>query len=162
MSSMNHVDAKPLNFDNLFLEKEYHQMKAYEQSKLANLLFSYELSRRFEKADLSIESIAAHPGFVKSNIMKSNEHTQRSFGFNLIFNLFNIILAMPPKKGALGIMRAATDRSIRNGEYVGPTKIGGFRGLPKLMESSDLSYNEGDAQKLWEMSEQLTGVKYNF
>jgi len=57
-------------------------------------------------------------------------------------------------------MRAATDRILKNGEYVGPTKIGGFRGLPKLLTSSEKSYNENDAQKLWEMSEQLTGVKY--
>jgi hypothetical protein len=67
---------------------------------------------------------------------------------------------MTPSKGSLGIMRAATDRTLKNGEYVGPTKIGGFRGLPKLLTSSEKSYTEKDAQKLWEMSEQLTGVKY--
>jgi len=161
MSSMNHEQGI-MNFDNLFLEGEYHQMKAYEQSKLANLLFSYELHRRLGRAGVSVESIAAHPGFVKSNIMKSNEYTKRSFGFTLMFNVFDALLAMTPDKGSLGIMRAATDRTLKNGDYVGPTNIGGFRGFPKLLTSSERSYNEIDANKLWEMSEQLTGVEYVF
>ncbi len=161
MSSMNHEQGV-MNFDNLFLKGEYHPMKSYEQSKLANLLFSYELSRKLTQAGVSVESIAAHPGFVKSNIMKSNEHTQRSFGFSLMFRIFDVLLAMTPSKGSLGIMRAATDRTLKNGEYVGPTKMNGFRGLPKLLTSSENSYNEKDAQRLWEMSEQLTDVKYVF
>ena len=161
MSSMNHEQGI-MNFDNLFLEGEYHQMKAYEQSKLANLLFSYELSRRFAQAGVDVESIAAHPGFVKSNIMKSNEYTKRSFGFAMMFNVFDVVLGMSPSKGSLGIMRAATDRTLKNGEYVGPTNMNGFRGLPKLLASSERSYNEKDAKELWGMSEQLTGVKYVF
>ena len=161
MSSMNHEQGI-INFDNLFLEGEYHQMKAYEQSKLANLLFSYELSRRFTQAGVVVESIAAHPGFVKSNIMKSNEYTERSFGFTMMFNVFDLLLAMTPSMGSLGIMRAATDKTLKNGDYVGPTKIRGFRGYPKLLTSNENSYNEKDAAKLWEMSEQLTGVKYVF
>jgi len=159
MSSMNHMQGV-MNLNNLFLEGEYHQMKAYEQSKLANLLFSYELSRRLAQAGVSVESIAAHPGFVKSNIMKTNEYTKRSFGFTLMFNIFDLLLAMTPSMGSLGIMRAATDRTLKNGEYVGPTKMGGFRGFPELMNSSEGSYNEKDAEKLWEISEELTGVKY--
>ena len=159
MSSMNHEQGI-MNFDNLFLEGEYHQMKAYEQSKLANLLFSYELSRKLTQAGVSVESIAAHPGFVKSNIMKSNEYTKRSFGFAMMFNIFDVLLAMTPSMGSLGIMRASTDRTLKNGEYVGPTQMGGYRGLPKLLTSSERSYNEEDAKKLWEMSEELTDVRY--
>ena len=159
MSSMNHEQGI-MNFDNLFLEGEYHQMKAYEQSKLANLLFSYELSRKLTQAGVSVESIAAHPGFVKSNIMKSNEYTKRSFGFTMMFNIFDVLLAMTPSMGSLGIMRAATDRTLKNGEYVGPTQMGGYRGLPNLLTSSERSYNEEDAKKLWEMSEELTDVRY--
>ncbi len=161
MASMNHEQGQ-INFDNLFLTGEYHQMRAYEQSKLANLLFAYELSRKLTRAGVDVESIAAHPGFVKSNIMKSNEYTTRSFGFTLMFNIFNVLLAMTPEKGSLGIMRAATDRKLENGDYVGPTKMGGFRGLPKLLTSSENSYNKKDAKRLWEMSEQLTGIKYIF
>jgi len=161
MSSMNHEQGI-MNFDNLFLEGEYQQMRAYEQSKLANLLFSYELSRRFTQAGGQAESIAAHPGLVKSNIMKSNEYTERSFGFAMMFDIFDLFLAMTPSKGSLGIMRAATDRTLKNGDYVGPTKMRRFRGTPKLLTSSENSYNEKDAAKLWEMSEQLTGVIYAF
>jgi len=161
MSSMNHVQGTMI-FDNLFLTGEYHQMKAYEQSKLANLLFAYELSRKLAQTGANIESIAAHPGFVKSNIMKSNEHTQRSFSFSLMFNIFDLLLAMTPDMGSLGIMRAATDGTLKNGQYVGPTKMGGFRGFPELLESSEASHNEDDAKRLWEISEELTGVKYAF
>ncbi|MBT7074519.1 MAG: SDR family NAD(P)-dependent oxidoreductase, partial [Anaerolineae bacterium] len=145
MSSMNHVQGI-MNLDNLFLKNEYHQMKAYEQSKLANLLFAYELSRKLAQAGVSVESIGAHPGFVKSNIMKSNEHTQRTFGFSMMFNIFDVLLAMTPDMGSLGIMRAATDRTLKNGQYVGPTKMGGFRGFPELVESSEASHNEDDAK----------------
>ncbi len=161
MGSMNHEQGI-INFDNLFLKGEYHQMKAYEQSKLANLLFSYELGRRLTKAGVSVESIAAHPGFVNSNIMKSNDYTKRSFGFSMMFNIFGLLLAMTPEMGSLGIMRAATDKTLKNGDYVGPTKMGGFRGYPEVMPSSERSYNEEDAKRLWEMSEELTGVKYSF
>jgi len=69
---------------------------------------------------------------------------------------------MTPSMGSLGIIRAATDRTLKNGDYVGPTKIGGFRGLPKLLTSSERSYNEKDAKKLWPMSEQYTGVTFAF
>jgi len=79
-----------------------------------------------------------------------------------MFNIFDTLLAMTPSIGCLGIMHAATDRTLKNGEYVGPTKIGGFRGFPELMTSSERSYNENDAKRLWEMSEELTGVKYVF
>lgn len=159
MNSMNHEQGE-MNFDNLFLEGEYQPMKAYEQSKLANLLFAYELSRRFTQAGVDVESIAAHPGFFKLNSMKSNDYTQRSFGFAMMFNVFDTLLGMPPSKGSLGIMRATTDRTLYNGEYVGPTNMNGFRGLPKLLASSERSYNEKDAKILWEMSEELTNVRY--
>jgi len=161
MASMNHEQGQ-INFDNLFLTGEYHQMRAYEQSKLANLLFAYELSRKLTQTGAGVESIAAHPGFVKTNIMKTNDHTQRAFGFKMMFNILDLLLAMTPEKGSLGIMRAATDRTLENGDYVGPTKMGGFRGLPKLLTSSENSYNEKDAATLWEMSTELTGVKYIF
>lgn len=151
-----------MNFDNLFFQGEYTPMKAYNQSKLATHLFAYELGKRFTDTGMSVESIAANPGFIKSNILKANEYTNRSFGFNLIFGLSETLLAMTPDEGSLAIMRAATDRTLKNGEYISPTILGGFRGPPKLVTLNDKAYNDEDAQKLWEMSEQLTGVKYIF
>ena len=161
VGSMNGEQGE-MNFDNLFFEGEYQPMKAYNQSKLATHLFAYELGKRFADAGMSVESNAANPGFIKSNILKSNEYTKRSFGFTLMFGFFETLLAMTPDKGSLAIMRAATDRSLRNGEYVSPTRIGGLRGLPRLVTLSDRAYNAEDAKRLWEMSEQFTGVKYAF
>ncbi len=161
VGSMNGEQGE-MNFDNLFFEGEYQAMKAYNQSKLATHLFAYELGKRFSDAGMSVESIAANPGFIKSNILKSNEYTQRSFGFKLMIGFFETLLAMTPEQGALPIIRAAADRTLKNGDYVSPTKIGGLRGLPKLVTLSDEAYNGEDAKKLWKISEQLTGVKYLF
>lgn len=79
-----------------------------------------------------------------------------------MFDIFETLLAMTPDQGSLSIMRAATDRDLKNGDYVSPTKFGGFRGLPKLVTLSDKAYNDEDAKRLWEMSEQLTDVEYVF
>ncbi len=161
VGSMNGEQGK-MNFDNLFFEGEYQAMPAYNQSKLATHLFAYELGKQFADAGLNVESLAANPGFIKSNILKSNEYTQRSFGFRLMFGFFETLLAMTSEQGSLPIMRAATDRTLENGDFVSPTKVGGMRGLPKLVTLNDKAYNDEDAKRLWKMSEELTGVKYVF
>ncbi|MCP4424967.1 MAG: SDR family NAD(P)-dependent oxidoreductase [Chloroflexi bacterium] len=161
VGSMNGEQGE-MNFDNLFFEGEYQAMPAYNQSKLATHLFAYELGKRFADAGLSVESLAANPGFIKSNILKENEYTQRSFGFKLMFGFIETLLAMSPDQGSLPIMRAATDRTLKNGDFVSPTKIGGMRGLPKLVTLTNKAYNDENAKRLWEMSEELTDVKYIF
>jgi len=120
-----------MNFDNLFFEGKYDAMPAYNQSKLATHLFAYELSKRFENAGLDIQSLSANPGFIKSNILKDNAYTTRSFGFKLMFGFFEILLAMSPDQGSLSLMRAATDQTLQNGDFLSPMRAGGMRGLPK-------------------------------
>ena len=161
VGSMNGEQGK-MNFDNLFFEGEYDAMQAYNQSKLATHLFAYELGKRFENAGLRIQSLAANPGFIKSNILKENAYTTRSFGFKLMFGFFESLLAMSPDQGSLPIMRAATEKTLKNGDFVSPMKAGGMRGLPKLVTLTNPAYNDENAKKLWEVSEELTGVKYAF
>jgi len=151
-----------MNFDNIFFEGEYQAMPAYNQSKLATHLFAYELGKRFENAGLLIDSLAANPGFIKSNILKDNAYTTRSFGFKLMFGFFETLLAMSPDQGSLSIMRAATDRTLKNGDFISPMKAGGMRGLPKIVTLTNSAFNNENAKKLWEMSEELTGVRYEF
>ncbi len=161
VGSMNGEQGE-MKFDNIFFEGEYQAMAAYNQSKLATHLFAYELGKRFADAGLGVESLAANPGFIKTNILKENEYTQRSFGFKLMFGFFETLLAMTPEQGSLPIMRAATDRTLKNGDFMSPTKVGGMRGLPKLVTLNNEAYNEANAKRLWEMSEELTGVEYAF
>jgi len=161
VGSMNGEQGE-MNFDNLFFEGEYQAMPAYNQSKLATHLFAYELGKRFENAKLGIESLAANPGFIKTNILKDNAYTTRSFGFKLMFGIAESLVAMSPDQGALPIMRAATDRTLKNGDFVSPMKAGGMRGLPKLVTLTNTAYNDENAKELWKISEELTGVKYEF
>lgn len=151
-----------MNFDNLFFDGNYDAMQAYNQSKLATHLFFYELGKRLENAGLGVQSLAVNPGFIKSNILKDNAYTTRSFGFKLMFGFFEVLLAMSPDQGSLSMMRAATDKMLKNGDYLSPTKAGNMKGLPKMVILSDKAYNDADAKRLWEMSEELTGVKYDF
>jgi len=159
VGSMNGEQGE-MNFDNLFFEGEYQALPVYNQSKLATHLFAYELGKRFENAGLDIESLAVNPGFIKSNILKENAYTTRSFGFKLMFGFFEILLAMSPNQGSLSMMRAATDRTLKNGDFVSPMKAGGMRGFPKLVTLTNPAYNDKNAKNLWKISEELTGVKY--
>ncbi|MCP4141996.1 MAG: SDR family NAD(P)-dependent oxidoreductase [Chloroflexi bacterium] len=159
VGSMNGEQGK-MHFDNLFFEGNYDAMQAYNQSKLATHLFAYELGKRFENAGIGVEVLAANPGFIKTNILKENAYTTRSFGFKLMFGIAEALLAMSPDQGSLPIMRAATDQTLKNGDFVSPMKTGGMRGLPKLVTLTNPDFNDENAKRLWEMSEELTGVKY--
>lgn len=143
-----------IHFDDLNFEKSYNRDQAYAQSKLANLLFAYELDRRLKTHNIKTIVTAAHPGYTKTNL-------QANSGF-MIAVVLNNILAQNVKIGALPILRAATEENLKGGEYFGPTKTMEMRGFPELVKSSDKSYDEDLAKRLWNVSEKLTGIKYEF
>jgi NAD(P)-dependent dehydrogenase (short-subunit alcohol dehydrogenase family) len=143
-----------IHFDDLNFEKSYNRDQAYAQSKLANLLFAYELDRRLQANNINTIVTAAHPGYTKTNL-------QANSGF-LISVILNNILAQNVKIGTLPILRAATDENVKGGEYFGPTKMMELKGYPELVKSSDKSYDKDLAKKLWEVSEKLTNLKYEF
>ncbi len=161
MSSMA-ASAGKMHFENFNLEKEYGRTKAYSQSKLANLLFAYELQRKFEQANSSIISVAAHPGYTATNLQSAGPSMEggRRWWARL-YKISNKIMAQNVKIGALPILCAATDSVIEGGDYIGPKGFRGMRGRPKKVRSSKQSYNEEDARQLWKMSEEMTGVNYN-
>jgi len=147
-----------MNFDNLLYENGagYSPTGAYGRSKLANLLFTYELQRRFEAAGVDAAALAAHPGGTNTNLQDEIGEHWYIKPFMPLMRLYMQDSAM----GALPTLRAAVDPQARGGQYYGP---GGFmeqRGYPVLVESNDASHNLADARRLWEVSEALTGVSF--
>jgi len=152
VSSFGHRILARIHFDDLQLERKYNRVEAYGQSKLANLLFTYELQRRFKlKGDPTV-ALAAHPGFADTELMR---HLP---GF--IPDFFWRPFAQPTDMGALPTLRAATDPGAQGGQYYGPDGIGEVQGSPKAVESSKQSHNEDLQRRLWMESEELTGVTY--
>ena len=151
-SSLAHLNGS-IRLNDLNWHLEYSRTKAYGQSKLANLLFAYELDRKFKAHLNTAVSVASHPGI-------SNTSLQRTSGFltHLLFNL----MAQTSEMGALPELRAATDEKLTGGEYIGPNGLLGVRGYPEIVRSNKQSYDLGLAQDLWTLSEKLTGVHFNF
>ena len=125
---------------------------AYGQSKLANLLFTSELGRRLEAAGSGVVVAAAHPGWTQTNLQQHSRLAQ----------FFNPLLAMEPPGGALPTLRAATDPAVGNDDYFGPDGWLEMRGTPKRAYRSRASQNATDAERLWKISEERTGVQFDF
>jgi NAD(P)-dependent dehydrogenase (short-subunit alcohol dehydrogenase family) len=158
VSSLGHRRAK-LDVDNLlFTRGNYNRNVAYFNSKLANLLFTYELQRKFEEHHLDTISVAAHPGGSNTNLAR---HIEKNTWFKLLKPLF-LLLAQSAEKGTLPEVRASIAADVKGGEYYGPKGFNEMGGYPVLVESTADSHNQLAAKKLWEISEKLTGVKYNF
>ncbi len=150
VSSYVHYLGK-INFDDLNSEKAYQKWLAYGQSKLANVLFAYELHRRTSKNGNNPISIAVHPGYAATNLQR----TTRFFSFT------NLFMAQSQEMGALPTLFAATNPEVRGGEYIGPDGFLGQRGYPHKAQSSGRSDDQSTAQRLWEISEELTKVRFN-
>lgn len=140
-----------VSFGNLNSEKRYWRWEAYGLSKLANLLFTYELQRRLAAAGADAIAVAAHPGYTHTNL-------QQYSGF---FSRLNHLAAQTPEMGALPILYAATAPDVVGGGYYGPDGPFELRGYPKRVSSSRTSRNETTARRLWEVSEEMTGVSYD-
>jgi NAD(P)-dependent dehydrogenase (short-subunit alcohol dehydrogenase family) len=146
-------DFEPsIQLDDLSFSQNFDTKKAYAQSKLANLLFTYELDRRLKAANINTIATAAHPGYTATNL-------QKDAGF--IMKIMNVILAQKVDMGVLPILRAATAPNLKGGEFFGPTKMNELKGYPELVPSSDTSYDQNLAQKLWAVSENLVAYKYD-
>jgi NAD(P)-dependent dehydrogenase (short-subunit alcohol dehydrogenase family) len=159
VSSLAHKQWK-INFTNSLSEyaHNYNSLRAYARSKLANLLFAYELQRRFEKNCYNSIAVAAHPGASYTNL---GRHQEGKLLARILRPL--IIKVLPsPHAGALPQIRAAADPCVKGGEYYGPSGFLQLAGHPVVVKSTKSSHNLEDAQKLWDISEELTGVKYRF
>ena len=155
VSSVGHrsgdIDVNALMLD----RSNYKRWRAYYRSKLANLLFTYEMHRRLERAQIdNISSLAAHPGVARTNLAQG-------MGFvGTLLKPIAFLFVQSAKMGALPILRAATDPTAQSGQYYGPDKPHERSGFPVVVTSSPDSHNEEHARLLWERSEELTGVKF--
>lgn len=149
-----------MRFDDLSWSRGYSRWPAYGMSKLANLLFTYELAKRIAAKGLPILAGAAHPGYAATNLQHRGAELAGNALWAKAIQLFNPIGGQSPAMGALPQLYAATSPEMAPADYVGP---GGFmraRGYPKKMRSNKLSYDTDAMRRLWEVSEQLTGVRY--
>ncbi len=141
-----------INFIDLQSERRYNRVTAYAQSKLANLLFTYELQRRLAEAHAPTIAVAAHPGTSDTELVRHLPGWMQ-VGSRLVPNQDAV-------HGALPTVRAATDPAAGGGDYYGPSGFGEFAGPPVRVKSSARSHDASAARQLWAISEQLTGVTF--
>lgn len=151
-----------MDFEDLHGERSYEKWGAYGQSKLANLLFTYELDRRLDEHDVDdVVSVACHPGYADTDLQYRGPRELGSSIRMAGMKVANTLLAQSAAQGALPMLFAATHDSVAGGEYVGPGGLLDMRGHPEFQRSSDESYDRRTARRLWEVSEELTGVGFD-
>ena len=151
LSSLAHRIRARINFDDLQAERSYSRVAAYSQSKLANLMFTYELARRLSGAATTTIAVAAHPGLASTELTRNTPAASAALAR---------LISQKPAMGALPTLRAATDPGVLGGQYYGPGGIFGTRGYPELARSSGQSRDTAIGRRLWTVSEELTGVTF--
>jgi len=148
-----------MRFDDLQGERKYDRWGAYGQSKLANLMFCFELQRRATEADVPLLSLAAHPGYANTNLQfaATDRFYEKAVGW-----VGNRLIAQSADMGALPTLYAATVPDLPGGTYAGPGGRTEQRGYPKVVSAAGKAYDEQAWRRLWEVSETLTGVHYEF
>ncbi len=159
VSSMAHKQGK-MDFSNLLFENGvgYSPIKSYGRSKLANLLFTYELQRRMAASAIKSIAVAAHPGVSNTNLAR---YLEDKLIFKILMPLMSPFI-QEQDMGALPQIRASVDEHVKGGEYYGPGGFNEMKGCPVLVKSNAASHSLDDAKKLWEVSEKITGISFQF
>ncbi|MDS0261650.1 oxidoreductase [Haloarcula sp. S1CR25-12] len=160
-SSQAHT-AGEMDFSDLQSERDYGKWSAYGRSKLANLLFAYELQRRLREADADVVSVACHPGYADTDLQFRGPREMGSSVRMGVMKVANAVFGQSAAQGALPMLYAAVSDDVIGGEYVGPGGFLDMRGAPEFQTSNAASQDEADAERLWTVSEELTGVSYDF
>lgn len=150
-SSGQHKGAT-IEWDDLNAEKSFKWLKRYGASKLANLLFVFELDQRLRAAAAPVTAVACHPGLVGTGLARD------SWWNHIVMSLMAALIGTTPAKGAWGALQAATDRKIRPGGYYGPTGFSGLRGPSGEGVISEEAKSPGLARQLWDASIKMTGI----
>ena len=159
-SSQAHI-AGEMAFDDLQSERNYGKWSAYGRSKLANLLFAYELQRRLDDHGLDIVSVACHPGYADTDLQFRGPRETGSSVRMGIMKVANGLFGQSAERGVLPMLYAASG-AVSGGDYVGPGGFMRMRGAPEIQESNAAARDGTDAERLWRVSEELTGVEYDF
>ena len=144
-----------IDLADLLYENGYTRDAAYCRSKLANLLFSFELQRRLEAAGAPTIALAAHPGVARTELPRYESPLMR-----VIYALFELFVAQSAAMGALPTLRAATDPHATGGEYYGPDGRKEQKGYPVVVSANATACDVDVARRLWAESEKVTGVAY--
>ena len=149
-----------IDFDDLHGERRYGAWRAYAQSKLANLLFAFELQRRLAAAHADAISVAAHPGYAATQLQFAGPRLSGSALMRRVMELGNRLFAQDAAAGALPTLYAATAPDVRGADYFGPDGFGEMTGHPRRVAAAARAHDAGSATRLWDASERLTGVRY--
>jgi len=149
-SGAHRMGTGTIDFDNLNAEKGYQPANAYAQSKLANLLFTLELNSHLENIDSDVIATAAHPGWTVTGLQKGFLHTVSEW------------IGQRPEMGALPTLQAALDPDAKRNDYFGPSGFMEMRGYPQKVETGDAAKDVNLAKRLWEVSEEMTGISYDW
>ena len=149
-----------ISFDNLQGTRHYNPWLAYCQSKLADLLFALRLADRIEETGLRMISAAAHPGYAATNLQMVAPQMQGNRIAEAVMRTANRVIAQPDDRGALPVLYAATAGDVVNGGFYGPNGLGGIRGTPRRLRPFPSARNRRTAERLWEVAETLTDVRF--
>ncbi|MEU6995129.1 oxidoreductase [Streptomyces sp. NPDC046465] len=157
VSSPNHRQGT-IFFDDLTGERKYSPMGYYNQSKLANAVFGWELHQRLTAAGSPVRSVLAHPGYTATNLQTSSPVGMVKFLFGGLLKP----LAQSPDQGALSQLYAATAPNVAGGQFIGPDGMGELRGSPKVVELAPRASDAETCRRLWQLSEEQTSVRFAF
>jgi NAD(P)-dependent dehydrogenase (short-subunit alcohol dehydrogenase family) len=150
-----------MEFKDLMMEENYDPWKAYARSKLANLLFAYQLDLKFRDRDIEVDSVACHPGYADTRLQTRAGDERGSRIMKYGASIANKIFAQSAGQGSLPMVYAAAHPDVEGGDYIGPGGLFNMRGKPEKQRSSSASYNMETAEELWERSEELAGVEFD-
>lgn len=151
-----------IRWDDLQRRRSYGKWRAYAQSKLANLLFAFELERRLRRANARAISVAAHPGYAATNLVTVGPRLSGARVFGSLAGLGNRLLAQDARGGALPTLYAAVAPGVNGGDYIGPDGVFEMRGAPVHVRASARARNAADAARLWDLSTELTRERFGF
>ena len=150
-----------INFDDLHGKTSYRRWMAYCQSKIANLLFMYELERRLRRAKARAISVGCHPGYAATELQGAGAKMEGSAFMERIMELSNALFSQDAAMGALPTLYAATSPDVQGGDYIGPDGFMELWGHPKKVPTVARARDEEVAAQLWKVSEDATGVRYD-
>lgn len=150
-SLVTNMKAAGIYFDDLHFQQGYDRMKAYAQSKLANLMFVLDLADKLKQSGSKVKVVAAHPGYTATDL-------QRHMGIAGV--IMNALMAQSVEMGRLPQLRAATDTAVLSGEYYGPANFSTYRGYPKVCKMTDLAMDKAVRDKLWQLTEVMVGETF--
>ena len=155
VSSLEHRPGR-IDFDDLASERDYDPRRAYQRSKFANVVFGLELDRRLRAAGSPVKSVLAHPGYSATNL----QTTGPTGAMKALLRVGNRVFAQSAERGALPQLHAAAAPGVEGGEFYGPDGFNQLRGKPTRVRPVERARDRELGTRLWEMSEQLTGVAF--